>query len=288
MCLLVVSEPNSTPSKKDLDCASCNNPHGFGYAVIAGNEIIRGRGMSAKKVIAEFLQVRKQYPDSYAMYHARLATHGVKNEDNCHPFIVGGDKQTYLAHNGILDVQIAATDKRSDTRVFAEDVLPAMGGVTALDDDNVWKIVSKWATGSKIAVLTVDPNAKEYCYIINEDAGHWDNEGNWWSNTTYKITDYYSWASAPTQTKPRNLADRIFTYDDIANYPLDYTCPTCDAIPYEDANPYYCEMCFTCYDCSGMYNDTCLCWSPDADRYQYAEKSKAWYDEEYLIPMIRR
>ncbi len=90
MCLLVVSSPNSTPRKKDLDCASCNNPHGFGYAVIAGDKIITGKGMSAKKVIKEFLAVRKQYPKSYAMYHARFATHGVKNDDNCHPFKIGG------------------------------------------------------------------------------------------------------------------------------------------------------------------------------------------------------
>lgn len=283
MCLLVVSEPNSTPNKKDLECASCNNPHGFGYAVIAGNEIIRGRGMSAKKVIKEFLEVRKQFPDSYAMFHARLATHGVKNEDNCHPFIVGGDQRTYLAHNGILDVQIAATDKRSDTRVFAEDVLPAMGGVTSLDDDNVWKIISRWAMGSKIAILTIDPSAKAACYIVNEDAGHWDNDGNWWSNSTYKITNYWS---QPTQTS----VDRIFSYDGIALNPDDYACVNCDTVPYEDANPYYCETCFTCYDCSGLYDNTCLCWSPETDRYKSNErKGKAWYDHAlYEIPEIRR
>ena len=54
MCLLVVCSPNSTPRKKDLECASCNNPHGFGYAVIAGDKIITGKGMSAKKIIKEF------------------------------------------------------------------------------------------------------------------------------------------------------------------------------------------------------------------------------------------
>jgi hypothetical protein len=92
MCLLAVCEPGSTPKRKDLECASCNNPHGFGYAVIANGEIITGRGMSAKKVISEFLSVRKQYPNGYAMFHARFATHGVKNVENCHPFPVGGSK----------------------------------------------------------------------------------------------------------------------------------------------------------------------------------------------------
>lgn len=264
MCLLVVSEPNSTPNKKDLECASCNNPHGFGYAVIAGNEIIRGRGMSSKKVIKEFLEVRKKFPNSYAMFHARLATHGVKNEDNCHPFIVGGDTQTYLAHNGILDIDIHATDRRSDTRVFAEDVLPAMGGVSSLDDDNVWKMVSQWATGSKIAILTLDPTAKAECYIINENTGLWDNEGNWWSNSTYKVRDYYNLEYRPTQTS----TEKIFAHNPATYNPDEYACIVCDNIPYEDANPYYCEMCLGCYDCSGTYGDTCLCWSPEADKYR--------------------
>jgi hypothetical protein len=43
-----------------------------------------------------------------------------------------------------------------------------MGGVTALDDEHVWAMVSKWALGSKIAIFTLDPSAKEVCYIINE------------------------------------------------------------------------------------------------------------------------
>jgi hypothetical protein len=126
MCLLVVASPNSTPRKKDLECASCNNPHGFGFAVVTPNGIVTGRGMSSKKVIKQFLEVRKQYPESYAMYHARYATHGVKNEDNCHPFKVPSQFDTYLAHNGILDIDIKAGDRRSDTRIFAEDTLPAM------------------------------------------------------------------------------------------------------------------------------------------------------------------
>ena len=72
MCLLVVASPNSTPKKKDLECASCNNPHGFGFAVITPNGIVTGRGMSSKKIIKQFLEVRKQYPNSYAMFHACL------------------------------------------------------------------------------------------------------------------------------------------------------------------------------------------------------------------------
>jgi glutamine amidotransferase len=253
MCLLVVSSPNSTPKRKDLECASCNNPHGFGYAVIAGNKIITGKGMSSKKVIKEFLEVRKQYPNSYAMYHARFATHGVKNDDNCHPFKVGGSELTYLAHNGILSVDIPANDMRSDTRIFAEDILPAMGGVVALDNTNLYRMIEGWASGSKIAVFTLDPNAEYDCYIINEDLGHWDNAGNWWSNDGYKENTWAKYFQEPAYAYSGMSEDE------------DYTCMMCGEAVNVDYNPYYCHDCGACFDCGMVVNDSCLCWSPERD-----------------------
>jgi hypothetical protein len=279
MCLLVVASPNSTPRKKDLECASCNNPHGFGFAVITPNGIVTGRGMSSKKIIKQFLEVRKQYPDSYAMFHARYATHGVKNEDNCHPFRVPNTHDTYLAHNGILDINISAGDRRSDTRIFAEDTLPAMGGVTALDDDHVWAMVSKWSLGSKIVIFTLDPDAKETCYIVNESSGFWDNEGMWWSNSTYKQATWSSYLGTPSKASASALNDSGYSEETFA-----FTeCAHCLGIPEVDANPYYCEMCFTCFDCDGMYQDTCLCWTPESDRYAYNKKGyiSGYYNDSF-------
>ena len=276
MCLLAVCSPGATPRKKDLENASCTNPHGFGYAVIADGKIISNRGMSSKKMIAEFLAVRRQYPDSYAMFHARYATHGVKNDENCHPFQVGGRSDTYLAHNGILDIDIHATDKRSDTRVFAEDTLPLIGGAPALDDDNVWKIVSRWASGSKVAVLTVDPRAKDNCYIINESSGHWDNEGMWWSNDTYKANAWIGFIQKDTK---QLATPSVMALED-------FECAKCRTIAFEDANPYYCEMCFTCFDCEGTYNDSCLCYSPKANysptgRHKQEGEGNWYYDKHF-------
>jgi len=273
MCLLVVSSPNSTPRKKDLENASCNNPHGFGYAVIAGNKIITGRGMSSKKIIKEFLEVRKQYPNSYAMYHARFATHGVRNEENCHPFQVGGSDLTYLAHNGILPVHIEPTDKRSDTRILAEDMLPSMGGITALDNPNLYGMLEKWSAGSKIAIFTLDPVAMYDCYIINEDLGAWDNDGNWWSNDSYKSTylgKYWNWGTTDDPT-----ACGAGLEDDYA------MCYTCGIGVSEDDNPYYCAECGTCYECTMVLNDGCLCWTPERELSAQHKQTTARYEGQY-------
>lgn len=260
MCLLVVASPNSTPSRKSLEVSACSNPHGFGYAIIANGKIITNRGMSAKKMINEFLALREKYPDGYAMFHARYATHGVKNESNCHPFQVGGREDTYLAHNGVLDIKINNGDKRSDTRVFAEDTLPSIGGVSALDDDNVFKMVSKWAMGSKIAIFTLDPRAKYDCYIINEDAGHWDNFGCWWSNNSYQASGWSTYLDMPN--KESEWDETEFTYEA-------KDCELCGAYAIEDANPYYCEQCLSCFECGGVSDDTCFCWAPQSNKWKY-------------------
>ena len=258
MCLLVVCEPNSTPNAGDLHAGACSNPHGFGFAIHAGDKIISERSMSAKKSIARFLELREQYPNGYAMWHARYATHGVKNEQNCHPFKVGNDERTYLAHNGVLDISIGKSDKRSDTRVFAEDTLPRIGGVSALDDDNVWIMAETWAKGSKIAILTCDPTAQHPMYLLNESAGSWDNEGIWWSNQSHKRTTYL------TPTKPTHHdTDKLWDYAVDVDIDLEL-CPYCESATDLTDNPYYCNMCKSCFDCSVMIDD-CLCYTPNKD-----------------------
>ena len=257
MCLLIVCEPNSTPNEADLHAGACSNPHGFGFAIHAGDKIISERSMSAKKSIARFMELRAQYPNGYAMWHARYATHGVKNEQNCHPFMVGGDERTYLAHNGVLDISIAKSDKRSDTRVFAEDTLPRIGGVSALDDDNVWIMAESWAKGSKIAIITCDPAAQHPMYLLNESAGSWDNEGIWWSNQSHKRSLY----STPAKVEPIDYTDKLWDY--AVDVDLD-VCPYCESATDLHDNPYYCNMCKSCFDCSIMIDD-CLCYTPNKD-----------------------
>lgn len=278
MCLLVVCNPNSTPSKDKLTTASCSNPHGFGFAIETPNGIITERSMSAKKSIKRFLELREQYPDGYAMWHARYATHGVKNEANCHPFKVGGTEyDTYLAHNGVLDILIPDKDKRSDTRIMAEELLPRLGGVSALDDEYVYDMVSSWASGSKVAVMTNDPSAKYRLYIINESSGHWDSEGVWWSNKSYEPvasvakTYYYDY------TKPT-------VYDIVAVEGDPYQCVNCEAIIDLEDNDLWCTMCESCLDCQASL-DSCLCWSPDTKdliKYNYGYGYNKWYSEQPL------
>jgi len=265
MCILVVCEPNSTPSKSDLHAGACANPHGFGFAIHAGDKIISERSMSAKKSIKRFMELREQYPNGYAMWHARYATHGVKNEQNCHPFQVGDDEGTYLAHNGVLDVAIPHGDRRSDTRVFAEDTLPKLGGVNALDDDTIWLMISKWASGNKIAILTTSTTAKYPMYLVNENLGTWDNEGIWWSNQSHKRTVYAKPVVLTTYNEydMSKWADVAEVLDDSE---LQELCPYCMETVSLNDNPYYCPTCTLCFDCSDVVHN-CMCYTPSTSKW---------------------
>jgi len=278
MCLLVVCNPNSTPSKDELTTGACKNPHGFGFAIDTGNGIISERSMSAKKSIARFLELREQYPNGYAMWHARYATHGVKNELNCHPFKVAGEHDTYLAHNGVLDILIPKDDKRSDTRILAEELLPRLGGVSALDDDYVYDLLSAWSRGSKVAVMTNDPSAKYKLYIINENAGSWDDKGIWWSNTSYKSTPIVK----PYEYEP-SVYDIVVAQDSNGFEDNTFECPNCNALIDLYESELYCLLCECCFDCSAQFLD-CLCYNPTAknmirDEYGFDNK---WYSREPL------
>lgn len=278
MCLLVVCNPNATPTREQLKQGACANPHGYGFAIIAGDKIITERSMSAKKSIRRFLELRKQYPNGYAMWHARYATHGVKNELNCHPFKIAGEHDTYLAHNGMLDIVIPKDDKRSDTRILAEELLPRLGGVSALDDDYVYDMIGSWARGSKIAVMTNDPSAQYKIYIINESAGSWDDKGVWWSNNSHKPTP-----TITTYTDEPSVYD-IVVADGHSVYDEKFPCPNCEAMIDLWDSELYCLICECCFDCSAQFLD-CLCYNPKAKdmlRDEYGFINEKWYSKEPL------
>lgn len=290
MCLLVVCKPNAIPKREELTEGACTNPHGYGFAMIIDGKIFRYRTMSARKAVSKFIHMRQQYPQGYAIWHARYATHGVKNEDNCHPFQVGDDVDTVLAHNGVLDTFIGKDDKRSDTRIFAEDTLPKLGGFRALEDENLYRMIEGWASGSKIAVLTANPDAQYQLYLINERLGHWDDNGVWWSNSSYKRSTYSSktyYSPAPTATtSPTNEADYVLEqeyYNELLLQADEDTlvidqCPSCEALVDIDRSAEYCQYCDTCMSCWASWQD-CMCYTPASARQGFKDND---FDNQWV------
>lgn len=210
MCLLTFMHEGVTADIEQLTCGAENNPDGFGFAVHAGNRIIRGNGLNFDHVLDSFLKARSQHSGP-ALFHSRITTHGATSRDNCHPFQVGRDTLSVVAHNGMLPINESAG--KSDTRIFAETLFPSWGGVRTLTSKKMRKKLSKFASGSKLVFLTADPDLDDF-YIINEKDGHWD-KGVWWSNSSYKWSRYaYSGGTGGMYTSGWSRLGDAWDYDD--------------------------------------------------------------------------
>lgn len=182
MCLLTFMHEGVTADIQDLTNGALNNPDGFGYAVHAGTRVIMNSGLEFDRILDEFLSVRAKHSGP-ALFHSRITTHGGTSLENCHPFHVGRDTLSVVAHNGMLP--IASKNGKSDTRIFAEELLPSWGGTPTLNSKRMRKKLSKFADGSKLVFLSANPDVQNDYTIINEDMGDWV-DGVWWSNTSYK------------------------------------------------------------------------------------------------------
>ena len=277
MCMLCVIPPNTTPSRSKLENSALNNPHGFGFAIVVPeeNRIIVSKTMNADESINQFLEARAKYQTGHALWHARIATSGVVDITNCHPFVLPDEKHpetTYIGHNGMLDVYEPKGETRSDTRIFVEDLLPAMGGVKALDNPQVWNLLNEFTRGSKVCVLTVSPEAQYEMYLFHEDAGNYDEDGVWWSNKSCELSSYtpYNWRTGTEYANWLKETDQAGDgYYDPA-YDM-VVCNGCD-LAYdwtESSTGDACPSCKTCMLCD-THSDYCMC-----RKYQnrYTEKA---------------
>ena len=214
MCLLTFMPTNINLDYDRALISAKANPDGFGFAIHAGIAIIKDHDMDFEKLWLRWSDLRIMYKGP-AMFHFRIATHGSPNIDNCHPFDIGDNPKSVLGHNGILPLTMPIGEKRSDTKLFAEIVLPYIGGVKCLDKDDKLKEISEWANGNKLVILTIDENTQHDWYIINEHLGHWKDD-IWWSNTSYMRSYPSTYVNYGYPSSPY-LGKSYSGYNDIQN-----------------------------------------------------------------------
>ena len=245
MCLLTYLPAGVTPDLAALRTGTTVNPDGHGYAVVAGDRLLVGKGLDADVVLAEFAKARDAHPNGAALFHSRFRTHGHYDLANCHPFAVGGDRRTVVAHNGILPAAVrpAPTDRRSDTRIAAEQFIPTLG---PLHQRRTRLRLQRWMGPNNLMVLlTVDRRYRQNAYVLNEPSGIWQGD-IWYSNDGY-LPPVWSWSARSAQPEA-------------AGAPWTFRCRGCRSVI--DMTEARCPACEDCWAC-GLPPSACDCWTPE-------------------------
>ncbi|HLL66480.1 MAG TPA: hypothetical protein VK453_12135 [Micromonosporaceae bacterium] len=253
MCLLTFLPDGVLPDTDALFNGAHLCDDGHGYAIVTNDRVLVRHGMAAEPMIEAFHTARLEHPDGPALFQSRLSTHGTERDlANCHPFLLGGDPRTVIAHNGVLPkvVQPLKGDPRSDTRIAAEWFLPAFG---SLRRRRTRLRVERWMTpANKMVLLTVDRSFRDRAYILNEPEGIWE-DGIWYSNDAYL-----------PYLPPRRLGWDDTLWDWPSGGPPHWAineCTTCQALI--DITDPQCPYCGGCPAC-GDWPESCGCHTPSA------------------------
>lgn len=250
MCILSYLPAGVPVDAEGLWIGGANNPHGHGWAIVTDGAILMGKSLDLDEALETFQAARERHQDGPALFHSRWATHGSRSVANCHPFLVGGSHKTVVAHNGVLpsEAHPAKGDDRSDTRLFADELLPTR--FRRLDRKRAFRALTEWCgSGNKLVILTVDPRYRHNVYVVNEQAGRWDTRtGIWHSNDGYR--DYPVWGSACA-----GLSGAVLDDDDLVGFEVE--CQVCGGEWFDRHG--YCETCRACGDCYEPV-EQCQCW----------------------------
>jgi len=157
--------------------SNSHNPDGIG--VMSAEGIRKFLGKSQAKKSLRYIRELEANGVEYGV-HYRMATHGKVSTNNVHPFAFYGEDDTlngHMMHNGILYTTKWSTDLKSDTAVYADDVLTLAPDHGKSD---FWEEVQRdIGYGNKMLIM----HESDLTFtILNEDMGQW-HDGVWYSNT---------------------------------------------------------------------------------------------------------
>ena len=268
MCMLSYFPAKVQPVYSHLANGAETNTDGYGYAIVVPAtakrpaRIITRRYMDAAEAIADFSTERAKHDRGPAMFHSRWSTGGVIGTYNCHPFAVGSttpgqdhDPLTVVGHNGVLFTPEAG-EKRSDTRIWAEDVFPYM--YRRLDRVGVrGELQRRLGTGNKILVLTANPRYEHHAYLFGETLGHWVS-GAWHSNQGYLEDKWPTYRTYSTSSGSQYFYDCAYCQDIAVAMGMCTTCHMCNWCDNPEADC-ECSKSKPCRDCGRHFThkDTC-------------------------------
>jgi glutamine amidotransferase len=256
-----------------LTNGSITNNDGHGWAVARGEDMLVGKSMHFEIALEGFIEAREYLGlSSVAMFHSRFGTHGEYGEYNVHPFYVGDDESTVMAHNGILPLAYHPEhkDRRSDTRIFTDRIAGFVDNDNGIPSRRGGKLLgSMIGLGNKLVFMSVrsgEPKVR----VVNAHMGIQD-QGVWYSNSGYVRSAWMDWSRGAWRSQNSRWSnEELFkdAYEGLHEKDPN-TCDMCGSkdIDLDNSACWHCGSCLDCYE--GKHN--CLCYVP---------KKQALSDEE--------
>lgn len=193
MCLAIYKPAGKSIPEDHLRNGFDSNPHGAGFAFAKDGVVsIRKGYFTFKAFLAAYNECITE--DLPALVHFRYATHGKRNEFNCHPWPVCGGEYACI-HNGIINIQ--SSKKKSDTGHFVDLVLSPMLECVADPATPALKFLVEETIGSGNKIVLMDGAGKVTIY--NEKVGHWE-KGVWYSNHGYESYSRFTYKRGGRKT----------------------------------------------------------------------------------------
>lgn len=235
MCIIAYKPKGiQAPQKAVLQTCFNNNPDGAGLLLLRkdSNIISIYKGFFS---FDSFYQVAKSLDigiDDIAVYHFRIATSGLIDAGNCHPFPISNVVQdltaTYIetdkafVHNGIIG---KGKGKLSDTMIYVKDKLFPMRH--SLSVKKTQKKIEKDTMGSR--TITIDTVTNTILLT-----GEWiDIDGVKFSNSTYRKREssFSKKWDKYDNAEDSALCPMCFERSDIISYAHGLLeCPNCSTV----------------------------------------------------------
>jgi hypothetical protein len=190
MCIIIVKKPGvACPSLDTLRQCQRVNKDGIGVMWHKSDSM----GVHINKTFRDADQFHEWMKDNVStedtcVIHFRLATHGLTDVGNRHPFPITSDKSMLraptivcnaaLAHNGVIG-HLARHEKFSDTQKFVMEILSNPAIRDSLDNPAVDRLVKNFIGSDKLAILDRRGELRLYGEYV-------DDNGLLFSNHTYK------------------------------------------------------------------------------------------------------
>ena len=185
MCMIITKEAGvKLPKEAVIRRCADKNQDGIGIAYAIGDAVRIQKNFTDTEDFIKWLNGNVTEAMS-CVIHFRLATNGLNDAGNRHPFPVIDDLESMrqverdcdlaVAHNGVF---YGYNDQRySDTMLFIKQVLSKEWVRNNLDCDGLSELMDGYLTGSKLAFIRPDGSINRFGEFFKHGGLYYSNEG---------------------------------------------------------------------------------------------------------------